>query len=60
MNNSKYNKKSHLLKSPLGDLGVTPNMFYGAPPILFEFAKNLRNNSTEAEIFLWNFIYARS
>lgn len=28
-------------------------MFYGALPILFELAKELRNNQTEAEIFLW-------
>jgi len=32
------------------------NMFYGAPQILFEFAKELRNNPTEAESFLWNFL----
>ncbi len=32
------------------------NMFYGALPILFEFAKELRNNQTEAELFLWNFL----
>lgn len=30
------------------------NMFYGAAPILFELAKELRNNQTEAESFLWN------
>ncbi len=29
-------------------------MFYGASPILFELAKNLRDNQTEAEIFLWS------
>ena len=29
------------------------NMFYGAEPILFEFAKQLRLNPTEAEEFLW-------
>lgn len=29
------------------------NMFYGAQPILFEFAKKLRDNPTEAEEFLW-------
>ena len=29
------------------------NMFYGALPIHFEFAKQLRQNQTEAEIFLW-------
>ncbi|MGI6047552.1 MAG: endonuclease domain-containing protein [Petrimonas sp.] len=32
------------------------NMFYGAGPILFEFAKNLRNNQTEAEQYLWNYL----
>ena len=32
------------------------NMFYGAPPILFEFAKKLRDNPTETECFLWNFL----
>ncbi|OPZ31870.1 MAG: hypothetical protein BWZ00_00354 [Bacteroidetes bacterium ADurb.BinA174] len=31
-------------------------MFYGAGPILFEFAKNLRNNQTEAEQYLWNYL----
>ena len=30
------------------------NMFYGAMPILFELAKKLRDNQTEAELFLWN------
>jgi len=29
-------------------------MFYGALPILFALAKKLRDNQTEAEIFLWN------
>lgn len=29
-------------------------MFYGALPIHFELAKKLRDNQTEAEIFLWN------
>ena len=29
-------------------------MFYGALPIHFEFARELRNNPTEAETFLWN------
>lgn len=29
-------------------------MFYGADPILFEFAKQNRINSTEAETVLWN------
>jgi very-short-patch-repair endonuclease len=39
-------------KSPSGDIGVI-NMFYGAEPILFEFAKINRLNPTEAEEFLW-------
>jgi len=30
------------------------NMFYGALPIHFELAKKLRDNQTDAEIFLWN------
>jgi len=29
-------------------------MFYGALPIHFELAKQLRNHPTEAETFLWN------
>jgi very-short-patch-repair endonuclease len=29
------------------------NMYYGALPIHFELAKKLRDNQTEAEIFLW-------
>ncbi len=49
-------------KSPSGDLGVAsgvvsePEMFYGAEPILFEFAKKLRDNPTDAEAFLWIFL----
>ena len=41
---------------PLQGLGVvkTSNMFYGALPIHFELAKKLRDNQTEAEMFLWN------
>ena len=31
-----------------------PSMYYGALPIHFELAKNLRENQTEAEIFLWS------
>ncbi len=49
-NNTNFN-------SPLGvggDSGAGgSNMFYGALPIHFEFAKQLRQNQTEAEIFLW-------
>ncbi len=29
------------------------SMFYGAPPFLFEYAKQLRNNPTKAETILW-------
>jgi cyclase len=43
-------------KSPLGDLGVGVNMFYGAMPILFEFAKAMRNNPTQAESVLWQYL----
>jgi len=35
-----------------GSYGV--NMFYGALPILFVLAKKLRDNQTEAELFLWS------
>jgi very-short-patch-repair endonuclease len=45
------NKDTLQPKSPSVDLGV--NMFYGAPQILFEFAKKLRNEPTEAEDLLW-------
>lgn len=38
---------------PLNEL-VVKNMFYGALPIHFELAKKLRDNQTEAEVFLWN------
>jgi cyclase len=63
------NENTYSAKSPLGDLGVKPwgvkgvysdigfvNMFYGASSILFEFAKNNRENPTEAESFLWNYL----
>jgi len=32
------------------------SMFYEAPPILFEFAKELRNNPTEPESKLWTYL----
>lgn len=32
------------------------NMFFGAQPILFEFAKELRANETDAEMFLWHYL----
>ncbi|MDR1203595.1 MAG: endonuclease domain-containing protein [Tannerellaceae bacterium] len=31
-------------------------MFYGASPILFKLAKELRLNETEAEKYLWSFL----
>ena len=41
--------------SPLGAGGsYGVNMFYGALPILFVLAKKLRDNQTEAELFLWS------
>jgi cyclase len=42
--------------SPLGAVGFEPNMFYGASNIIFENAKRLRNNVTEAECLLWQVI----
>jgi hypothetical protein len=57
------NNHAETKKSPPagGDLGafISPsrgqegNMFYGAPQILFDFAKQLRNRPTDAEDFLW-------
>jgi cyclase len=43
------------IKGVYSDIGFV-NMFYGAPPILFEFAKYNRENPTEAESFLWKFL----
>ena len=45
--------------SPLEVGGSSPlqfgsNMFYGAMPILFQLASKLRDNQTDAEVFLWN------
>lgn len=40
--------------SPLGDRGVT--MFYGASNLIFENARELRNNLTETERILWNIL----
>ena len=40
--------------SPLGNKDSSySSMFYGALPIHFELAKKLRDNQTEAEVFLW-------
>jgi len=32
------------------------SMFYGASPIIFEFAKKLRNNVTQTEMILWGIL----
>ncbi|MHB9141977.1 MAG: endonuclease domain-containing protein [Paludibacter sp.] len=49
--------KNRLNESNLNSpLGVRGNMFYGALPIHFELAKKLRDNQTEAEIFMWNYL----
>lgn len=51
--NDKNKESNTNINSPLEVKGG-PNMFYGALPIHFELAKQLRNNQTEAEMFLWN------
>lgn len=41
--------------SPKGDVNYTSqDMYYGAVPELFKFAKELRRNPTQAEEYLWN------
>jgi cyclase len=32
------------------------NMFYGAHPLIFKRAEELRNNQTESEELLWNYL----
>lgn len=49
-NNEKVNDISNLSSDNCND---KTTMFYGAQPILFRFAKELRSNQTEAEEFLW-------
>lgn len=51
----KYIKGDDTNLVPLQRLEVK-NMFYGALPIHFEIAKKLRNNQTEAENYLWNYL----
>ncbi|MDR0866113.1 MAG: endonuclease domain-containing protein [Candidatus Symbiothrix sp.] len=54
----------HTQQSPLQGVGGKNvysdisfvNMFYGASPILFEFAKSNRENPTDAESYLWNYL----
>ena len=54
MENIPKESKALTPKSPEGDLSMNEkNMFYGASPILFELAKEMRNKPTEAESFLW-------
>ena len=53
------NEKNILQENTYPPLGVggssfRGNMFYGALPILFVLAKKLRDNQTEAEVFLWS------
>jgi len=53
------NEKNILQENTYPPLGVggssfRGNMFYGALPILFELARKLRDNQTEAEVFLWS------
>jgi len=52
MNNTEIEQDDTNFNSPLGVRGT--NMFYGASPIHFELAKKLRDNQTEAEMFLWD------
>ena len=42
--------------SPSGDGGKQDNMYYGANPMLFTLAQELRAKMTEAEEILWNAI----
>lgn len=35
---------------------INREMFYGASPIIFERAKWLRENQTDAEMLLWNYL----
>jgi len=42
--------------SPSGDGGKQVNMYYGANPMLFTLAQELRSKMTEAEEILWNAI----
>ena len=49
------NNKNKEIKTNINSpLGVRGDMFYGALPIHFELAKQLRDNQTEAEVFLWD------
>lgn len=59
MSKEKNTQNDSNSNSPLGLGGVVGggcknSMFYGALPIHFELAKKLRNNQTEAELYLWD------
>ena len=59
MSKEKNTQNDSNSNSPLGvggglGGGCKNSMFYGALPIHFELAKKLRNNQTEAELFLWD------
>ena len=59
MSKEKNTQNDSNSNSPLGLGGVLGggcknSMFYGALPIHFELAKKLRNNQTEAELYLWD------
>ena len=55
MIDEQQNKIQHIKKQPNEDLGKKyGEMFEGANPIVFEFAKELRRNMTEAEQKLWS------
>ena len=59
MSKEKNTQNDSNSNSPLGVGGVLGggcknSMFYGALPIHFELAKKLRNNQTEAELYLWD------
>ena len=51
MENKKADYSSN--NPPLGNGGGKYNMFYGADPIIFEKAEELRARMTQAEEILW-------
>jgi len=51
--NEKNTQKNGKYDFPLM-VGGRTNMFYGALPILFDFARKLRDHQTEAELYLWS------
>ena len=45
------------LYTPSGDGGKKENMYYGASPLIFQKAEELRNRTTSAEEILWKHIH---